>query len=85
MDYIDGVRELRDSYEDTVDVGPLALSNYTWDGFSSLRDDGQAIAILWAEEGFNIFQATVYLEEDAKTISLDDADVRAIIASISHK
>ena len=40
------------------------------------------VAVLWAEDGDDQFQVIIMLEMDDGKISVDDADVKAILASI---
>ena len=71
----------RDLYEETTDVGPLKLGNYTWQGFSG-ESYGYSFVILWTD-GDDSFQVTVWTDMGGETISFDDGDVQGIIACIS--
>ena len=76
---IEPVKEL---YEETADIDPVTIGDYTWKGFTGKSID-TPIAVLWTgEEGSDQIQLTICLENGDK-ISLEDADVQAIIASIS--
>lgn len=68
-------------YDDTADLEPMNLGNYTWNGFTGVSME-YPIAILWTEDGDAQFQISIWLEMEDGKISLDDADVQAIIASI---
>lgn len=61
--------------------GPIKLGKYTWKGYIG-HDEG--LAFLWTNTGSQYSQITVQmnLEEEGKKISIDDADVLAIINSI---
>jgi len=67
-------------YDDVEDLAPMTIGSRTWKGFTAVSI-GYPLALLWTEEG-DIFQVTVWLENGGKKISLDDADVRAILESI---
>lgn len=72
---------MKELYEDTADLEPAAIGDYTWNGFTGKSLD-TPIAILWTgEQGSGQILVTICLENGDK-ISLDDADVQAIIASI---
>jgi predicted small lipoprotein YifL len=71
----------KDWYDDTEDLEPIKLDNYTWNGFTGKSMD-YPVAVLWAEDGDDQFQVTIMLEMDDGKISVDDADVKAILASI---
>lgn len=73
---------MKELYEETADLEPITIGNYTWNGFTG-ESIGTPIAILWTgEEGAGQIQLTICLENGDK-ISLEDADVQAIIASIT--
>jgi len=77
----------KDMYQDVSDLAPQKLGDYTWEGFTGLSKDitGEYVlpfAILWTDAGSDKIQVTVWLELGDNTISLDDEDVQAIIASI---
>ena len=72
----------KDYYEEGADLEPFTTGSYTWKGFTAKSLD-TPIAILWTgEEGADQLQIMICLENKDK-ISLDDADVQAILASIS--
>lgn len=72
---------MKDLYEETADIEPVTIGDYTWKGFTG-KSIGTPIAILWTgEEESDQIQVTICLENGDK-ISLEDADVQAIIASI---
>lgn len=72
----------KDFYEEGADLEPITLGDYTWKGFTAKSLD-TPIAILWTgEEGSEQIQLMICLENEGK-ISLEDADVQAIIASIN--
>ena len=71
----------KDFYDDAADLEPVTLGAYTWSGFTGKSMD-MPIAVLWAVDGDDEFQLTMWLETDEAKISLEDADVQAIIASI---
>jgi len=80
----------KDMYEDVMDLAPLTLGDYTWEGFSGLSKDNSGeytrpFALLWTDAGNDKIQVTVWLEMEEITITLLDADVQAILASIKPK
>lgn len=72
---------LKDWYSDTVDLAPIQCGPYTWEGFTTT--DYGLMAVLVAEDGKRQYQASVYLEVDGQSISLEDKDVQAILASVA--
>lgn len=72
---------LKDWYSDPVDLSPMQLGKYNWEGFTT--EEYGLMAILYTEDGDYQYQATVYLETDGGTISLEDEDVQAILASVA--
>lgn len=67
---------------EAVDLEPVTIGDYTWNGFTG-KSIGTPIAVLWTgEEGEDQIQLTICLKNGDK-ISLEDADVQAIIASIT--
>lgn len=78
----DMMQPSKDFYDNAEDIEPLTAGSYTWTGFTC-ESLGSAIAILWAEDGEHQYQASVYLEAGGQSISLNDADVQAILASVT--
>ena len=73
---------MKELYEESADIEPVTIGDYTWSGFTGKSID-TPIAILWTgEEGSDQIQVMICLENGDK-ISLEDADVQAIIASIN--
>ncbi|MBQ2697405.1 MAG: hypothetical protein IJF59_01915, partial [Clostridia bacterium] len=72
---------LKDWYSNTEDLAPLQCGGYTWEGFTTT--DYGLMAVLVTEDGDHQYQASVYLETDDGKISLADADVQAILASVA--
>ena len=77
-------------YEDVVDLEPFTTGDLRWEGFTGKMQIGYSdkrsdIAALWTSVGNDMFQAFIWLELDGKKIALDDADVKAILASIAKK
>ena len=71
----------KDWYDEVQDLDPITMDNYTWTGYTGKSLD-TPITVLEAKDGDNDFQVSLTTEMDNKTISLEDADVQAIIASI---
>lgn len=73
-----------DLYDDVVELDPVSIGSRTWNGFTAKSAD-LPIAILWTEDGEDQYQLTIWLESGNSKISLEDAEVKAIIASIAAK
>ena len=71
-----------DWYENVVDIEPFTAGEHEWIGFSC-ESLGTPLAILWCEEGAVQYQATLTLGTGSDAISPEDADVRAILASVT--
>ena len=77
-------------YEDVVDLEPFTTGDLRWEGFTGKMQKGYSgdkspIAALWTSVGNDMFQAFVWLELEGGKITLNDADVKAILASIVKK
>lgn len=68
-------------YEDVKDIDPFTAGEHEWYGFTC-DSLGTALAIVWCEEGDFQYQASITLGSGSDTISTEDADVRAILASV---
>lgn len=69
-------------YDDPVELDPITTGDKTWNGFSA-ASLGSKLTVLWTGEiGGDQFQVTLWTETDNGTISLEDADVQAILSSI---
>ena len=73
--------DLKDWYSNVKDLEPIQCGPYTWEGFTTT--DYGLMAVLVAEDGKHQYQASVYLETDDGSISLEDEDVLAILASVA--
>ena len=72
-----------DFYDEPADIEPMELGGRTWKGFTAKSLD-YPIATLWTgEEGGEHFQISIWLEMSEGKIALTDADVQAIISSIT--
>lgn len=72
----------KDWYDNAADLEPLAIGGYTWNGFTA-ESAGVPMAMLWTEDAKgNDIQVTVMLKTTDGEVTLEDADVRAIIESI---
>ena len=78
----DMMRPSSDYYKDVEELEPITAGDRTWEGITG-TSQGAPLAILWTgESGEDQFQVTVWLEMEGETISLEDGDVQAILASI---
>ncbi|MBQ3552592.1 MAG: hypothetical protein IJA35_05530 [Clostridia bacterium] len=71
----------KDWYDDAEDIDPITTGSYTWNGFTGTSLDAP-LAILWTEDGDHKYQITILLGTGDDAITLSDADVLAILASI---
>ena len=75
----------KDFYENTADLDPIELENYTWEGYTG-ESMGYPLAILFANKengGEDQFQVAVWMEmSSGDKITLQDEDVLEILASI---
>ncbi|MBQ9833148.1 MAG: hypothetical protein IJO48_05380 [Clostridia bacterium] len=71
-------------YDEATDIEPLTLGGREWKGFTGKSFD-LPITVIWTEEDANDqqYQVNIFLETSSGKISLEDADVQAIIASIT--
>lgn len=75
----------KDYYDTAEDVAPITTGNLTWEGFQAEGMLGDTFILLWTTNADgHQFQVNVFNETDGGTITLDDADVQAILASISN-
>ena len=69
-------------YDETEELEPMEIGGKTWNGFIGKSYD-LPLAILWTgESDGDQFQVTIWLETAEGSVSIDDADVQAIIGSI---
>lgn len=76
------VEPSKDWYDNVTDLAPVKTGDYTWTGFTCTSMDYPA-TILWTEKGGHQFQVIIWNGEDDGSISHEDADVQAILASIT--
>ena len=69
-------------YTDVSDLEPIKIGNNTWEGFTA-KTSGRPFAILWTDARDEKIQVTIWLEVNKKKLAVTDADVQAIIASIT--
>jgi hypothetical protein len=77
-----GFAPSKEFYDNVADLPEQTIGGLTWTGFSC-ESLGYKLNILWAERGEEQFQISMFVETDNGSISISDADVQAIIASIS--
>ena len=69
-------------YSDTEVLKPMKLGDHTWNGFTAVESD-KKLAVLWTDvEGDVQYQASVWLDASEGSITLEDADVRAILEKV---
>ena len=72
----------RHFYENIVDMEPLPLGPYTWNGYTC-TSLGYPYIMLDTEKDGYIFQVMILMKNGEHGISLDDTDVRLIIGSLT--
>lgn len=73
----------KDFYDTAEDVAPITTGDLTWEGFQAEGMLGDTFILLWTTNADgHQFQINVFNETNEGTITLDDADVQAILASI---
>lgn len=70
----------KNAYKDVKDIDPVTIGDYTWKGFTGTNSDKPVTYLYSVEAG--PFGVAVYTEVNGKTISLEDADFQAIMASL---
>lgn len=73
------------NYSDPKDINGLTLGDYTYNGTIGTIPGDWGAGMLMAEHDGGYFLANMYLRVGSLEISLDDADVQAILASIKAK
>lgn len=72
----------RHFYENIVDMEPLPIGPYTWNGYTC-TSLGYPYTMLDTEKDGYIFQVMILMKNGEHGISLDDTDVRRIIGSLA--
>lgn len=74
----------KDWYDDAVDIESFTAGNFTWQGFTATSFD-MPMTILWGINGEDEYQITIWTQQsdDGEVISHTDADVLAILASLT--
>ena len=72
----------RHFYENIVDMEPLPIGPYTWNGYTC-TSLGYPYTMLDTEKDGYIFQVMILMKNGEHEISLDDTDVRRIIGSLA--
>lgn len=68
-------------YEDAEDIEPLTTGSHSWNGFKC-SNYGTPMTVLFCEETPIQYQACVFTDTAGGKLSLEDADVQAILASV---
>ena len=72
-------------YDSAADVEPITTGNLTWEGFSAVGMLDSSFIIMWTTNADgHQFQINIYDKTSEGTITLNDADVQAILASITN-
>ena len=69
-------------YENVVDMEPITIGRYTWNGYTC-TSLGYPYIMLDTEKDGYIFQVMILMKNGEHGISLDDTDVRLIIGSLT--
>lgn len=75
---------MKNFYDDVKDLDEQKIGNLTWNGFTG-SSMGYNLAMLWAEDGDNYFQVTIWMNMSNGELKVEDADVQAILGSVAHK
>ena len=68
-------------YDGAEDLDPIVAGEYTWNGFTAVSGGNTMITLWTGEAGAVQYQATLWCNGD-NVISVTDADVLAILASV---
>ena len=74
----------KELYKDGKDIEDIKTSDHTWRGYTA-TSVGYPIAVLFTEDGDEQIQVAVTLENGDEKISLEDADVLAILKDQGEK
>ncbi len=75
----------KDFYEGAVDIAPITAGDLTWEGFSAEDFLGNPMTILWTTNADgHQFQLNIYSETSEDKFELTDADVLAILKSVTN-
>ena len=72
----------KSDFKGVKDLPQVSLGNYTWNGYTGDYYDVPT-TLLWTEDGSDIISVQIGLKNSKQELSLDDADVKAIISSIT--
>lgn len=73
----------KDYYDSAADVEPITTGDLTWEGFSAVGMLESSFIIMWTTNADgHQFQINIYDKTSEGTITLNDADVQAILESI---
>ena len=72
----------KSDFTGVTDVKPVTLGNYTWNGFTGTEND-YLRTVIWADDGKDVIKVVIDMNNSKGPLSLDDADVKAIISSIA--
>lgn len=76
----------KDFYDGAEDIEPITTGSLTWEGFSAVGMMDSSMIILWAGEADgHQYQLTLFDKTDEGEIKLTDADVQAILGSLTGK
>lgn len=71
-----------DWYTDVEEIKPFMAGTHEWEGFTGYSDE-YLFAMLWCIEGDIEYQASMWLNGENFSISWNDEDVLAILASVA--
>lgn len=74
-----------DNYENKVDIKGLKIGEYSFDGAMGTIPGDWDVAMLYADYLDGYIEAQTFLRCGSSSISLDDADVQAILSSVVIK
>ena len=73
---------------DARELAPMELGDLVWNGYTADSYQGRAkigkYALLWAADGVYTYQVFVWFKSGGERICLEDRDLQAILASVTH-
>lgn len=78
----DMMKPTKDWYGDAADLEPIVIGETTWEGFTGTSMDKPLTVLFTGEAGGDQYQVTMWTEGSEESISVEDAEVLAILESI---
>ena len=75
--------QARDFYDNVKDIEPFEMGRYMWNGYTC-TSMGYPYTMLEAKDDGCVFQVMILMKNGEHEISLDDADVKNILESLTQ-